>query len=110
MQSREKGVSAAATPAASVSGDPHKDLFDSIKERLVAELPPGPYLSEQQVMDLWGVDKKTLQNDRSARQPRYPPSVSFCGGRNQKYPRLEVINWMARQELISRTRHVYRCI
>jgi hypothetical protein len=96
--------------AASESSETHKDLFDSIIARLVAELPVGPYLTEEQVITLWGVDKKTLQNDRSSRMGRYPPSVSFCGGRNQQYPREEVIVWMARRELISRTRRVHRCI
>ena len=110
MQSRVKNVSAGAIPAVPESGGPHKDLFDSIRERLVDELPPGPYLSEQQVMDLWSVDKKTLQNDRSSRKPRYPPSVSFCGARHYQYPRTVVIDWMAQRELISRTRQVHRCI
>jgi hypothetical protein len=110
MQSRRKSVSAGANPAKSVPGGPHQNLFDSIKERLVDELPPGPYLSEQQVMDLWSVDKKTLQNDRSSREPRYPPSVSFCGARHHQYPRAVVIDWMAQKELISRTRRVHFCI
>ena len=109
MQSRGKSVRAGAISAESDSGGPNQDLFDSIKKRLVDELPPGPYLSEQQVMDLWSVDKKTLQNDRSSRQPRYPPSVSFCGARHHQYPRTVVIDWMAQKELISRTRRVHRC-
>lgn len=110
MQSREKSVSAGAIPADAESGGPHQDLFNSIKKRLVDDLPPGPYLSEQQVMDLWSVDKKTLQNDRSSRKPRYPPSVSFCGARHHQYPRTEVIDWMAQKEFVSRTRRVHRCI
>lgn len=110
MKSSERSVLAGAIWHESESGGPHQDLLDSIKERLVDELPPGPYLSEQQVMDLWGVDKKTLQNDRSAGQGRYPPSVSFCGGRNHQYPRAEVIQWMALREVIGRTRRVHRCI
>ena len=109
MQSR-KSVSAGAIPQESESSGPHRDLLDSIKGRLVDELPPGPYLSEQQVMDLWGVDKKTLQNDWSAGQGRYPPSVSFCGGRNHQYPRADVIEWMAQLEVMSRTRRIHRCI
>ena len=89
--------------------DADRAEIDAISTRLRSELELGPYADEAEIAKLLRVSRKTLQNDRSTKRPRYPLSIRFGGSRVPRYPRGDVIAWMALEEFLSRRRRIYRC-
>lgn len=89
--------------------DADRAEIDAISARLRSELGLGPYADDTEVAKLLRVSRKTLQNDRSAKRPRYPLSIRFGGSRVPRYPRGDVIAWMALEEFLSRRRRIHRC-
>ena len=83
--------------------------IDAISGRLRSELDLAPYADEAEIAKLLRVSRKTLQNDRCTKRPRYPLSIRFGGSRVPRYPRGDVIAWMALEEFLGRRRRIHRC-
>lgn len=89
------------------------DLLAKIRERLERDLPPGPYITEEEFAGILGVKKKSLSNKRSLelnkKDKKYPVPFRLGDCRPLMYPRSEIIDWLANQEFNSRARTVHRC-
>lgn len=89
------------------------DLLTKIRERLERDLPLGPYVTEEEFVQILGVDKKTLSNKRALERKKlekiYPVPIRLGDCRPLKYPRSVIIDWFAKQELNSTARTVHRC-
>lgn len=90
-------------------GQAAEDALNRIRARLSRDLPPGPYVADSDLAAILGVSLKTLANDRASARRRYPIPIRLGNGRRALHPRDELIDWMARQELMQRARSVHRC-
>ena len=84
-------------------------LFVSISLRLERELPCGPYLADREFAKLLGVTVKTLCNRRALKSNRYPVPFKIANCREAKHVRLEIVRWLANEEMMARSRTVHRC-
>jgi len=85
-----------------------KELSD-IRARLERELPPGAYLQDADLAATLKISVKTLANRRSANRSSYPSTVKIGAGRKNLYPRQDLIDWLASEELNSKHTVRHRC-
>lgn len=80
-----------------------------IRTRLDAQFPKGPYLADSYLAETLHMAPKTLANRRAAKPGRYPTPLHLGGARAAVHERFELIDWLAREELLARATTVHRC-
>ena len=97
------------TPAANASILVGDALLDSIFQRLEKELPTAAYMDQDFLAELIGVTPKTLANRRAMHPERYPVPIYFGGYKKPLFPRIDILQWLAREEYQAKSIHRYRC-
>ena len=88
----------------------HRELVESARTRIDRSLPEGTYMAEDVFAAMIKVDRKTLKNDRAPSGPgRYPIAIRHGGSRWVAYMRHDVVDWLAHEEMLARTRRIHRC-
>jgi hypothetical protein len=108
MTPQHTPVASNTTEAGAIS--PADIAFAAIRDRLDPFFPNDPYLPDATLAKTIGISQKTLANRRSENPEKYRHPLNWTGARAGMHPRVEFIDWLARQALFEKARVVHRCL